>query len=977
MRYWRRGIWVGAVLATGAVVAVAVRERSLSGAGSLVTVLGFVFSLVGLVANTLRPQEGERSPAEHLEHAADALAEAVRLHWQTEWRLRRLQDPRPLPVRWTAADPWLADEPENIAGDARWDGARTARCDGVPDARFDGVLDDIARVFAQVPSRRLVVLGAPGSGKTVLAVRFALDLLEHRDAGDPVPVIFPLAGWQPDRTELHAWLAERLAQGYPALGAIQRSGVPLAAELLAAGRVLPVLDGLDELAAPLRAEALRRLNSGLDEGSPLLLTCRSRVYAQVVADGDVFTAAAVVELQPLAFEEAADFLRRTARPVRGPSGERATAWDPVLARTRPGDPVRQVLASPLMVAMARAVYGESGNDPGELLRRPEFADPTALEEYLLDAFVPASFAGSTRWDTARALRWLRFLARRLEHRDTRDLAWWELHTALPRPLPGLGPLLLLGLLAEAVCLPLWALGQDPALPAVTAATVAGACAGYAARGGPRRRFLLPLLYALPLSLAVGLTRPLSQDPYHAVPFAGMPRVLGWLAVGGLYGLVIATGLAAIGLPTSPLPSTMPFFGRRRRGACGRWSRRAGAGLLAAAGAVLVGAGFLPDSPLLTVLGAVVAGALTAYLVRGEPAVVARSERRDPVGRARRLGRAMAHGLAVGLLAGLSLGAVFTLAEGGAAAARAALREDFPVSGPVRHAPDGSRHVDAPDGTRYGLRAHGRPYLVLPQPVHGTLVERGGTTRFALPADVRDLALCAAPARCTAVDQRLSISAHDYRPDGEVFTVRLADGRDLGAYDLSPLLDRPQEEWLTRQSPGALLRTAVAFGLAGGLGLGLVAGIAAGLHRWLGAPVDVTRGLSPSASIATDRGTALARALFTYLAAVLAGSALPLLLGLPDAARIGAYALVPTGAVTVAMSAWGRLAVARLWLCACGALPWRLMAFLGEAHRLGVLRQAGAVYQFRHARLQERLASPPVCATRPRPAPPCVRRSSLP
>jgi hypothetical protein len=32
-----------------------------------------------------------------------------------------------------------------------------------------------------------------------------------------------------------------------------------------------------------------------------------------------------------------------------------------------------------------------------------------------------------------------------------------------------------------------------------------------------------------------------------------------------------------------------------------------------------------------------------------------------------------------------------------------------------------------------------------------------------------------------------------------------------------------------------------------------------------------------------------------------------------------------------------------------------MTFLGDAHRRGVLRQAGAVYQFRHARLQDHLA----------------------
>lgn len=36
-------------------------------------------------------------------------------------------------------------------------------------------------------------------------------------------------------------------------------------------------------------------------------------------------------------------------------------------------------------------------------------------------------------------------------------------------------------------------------------------------------------------------------------------------------------------------------------------------------------------------------------------------------------------------------------------------------------------------------------------------------------------------------------------------------------------------------------------------------------------------------------------------------------------------------------------------------PLRLSAFLADAHRLGILRQVGPVYQFRHARLRERLA----------------------
>lgn len=38
------------------------------------------------------------------------------------------------------------------------------------------------------------------------------------------------------------------------------------------------------------------------------------------------------------------------------------------------------------------------------------------------------------------------------------------------------------------------------------------------------------------------------------------------------------------------------------------------------------------------------------------------------------------------------------------------------------------------------------------------------------------------------------------------------------------------------------------------------------------------------------------------------------------------------------------------------LPWSLMPFLEDAHKLGVLRQQGAVYQFRHATLQAHLST---------------------
>ena len=70
------------------------------------------------------------------------------------------------------------------------------------------------------------------------------------------------------------------------------------------------------------------------------------------------------------------------------------------------------------------------------------------------------------------------------------------------------------------------------------------------------------------------------------------------------------------------------------------------------------------------------------------------------------------------------------------------------------------------------------------------------------------------------------------------------------------------------------------------------------------------------------------------------------------------ALAATGMWIFPGMVWGPWLIARCWLALRNRLPWNLMAFLEDAHRRGVLRQSGGVYQFRHARLQQYLATPP-------------------
>ncbi|WP_328687453.1 NACHT domain-containing protein [Streptomyces caniferus] len=381
-----------------------------------------------------RPETPEPDDAPEVREAAGKLAREVSEQWRREGRWQRVGDPSPLAVRFGCTERNVFDH---------WANIRRAPFGTVAEPLpLDGRLDRIVEVYESVPSRRLVVLGEAGSGKTVLTLRFVLDRLKARAAGDRVPVIFGLGSWDPVTTSLDDWLCGQLVRDYPFLDAPAGKRGNLAGLLLDEDKILPVLDGFDEIASGLHGAALRALNRTT---MPLLLTTRPAEYSRVVEDNGVLTEAAVIELADLTVDDYADYLHRGSRPVRE-GGEDSTAWQPVLARLReePDGPgaanLAQVFATPLMVALARTVYrGTPGRRPSDLLDVRKFASPEALQEHLLAAFIPAVYdptptgrgtSRRRRRHPERAQRWLGYLAAHLHELDTRDLAWWELGTTM-------------------------------------------------------------------------------------------------------------------------------------------------------------------------------------------------------------------------------------------------------------------------------------------------------------------------------------------------------------------------------------------------------------------------------------------------------------------------------------------------------------------------------------------------------------------
>ncbi|MEV7094931.1 helix-turn-helix domain-containing protein [Amycolatopsis sp. NPDC051045] len=364
------------------------------------------------------------TPRGELAAAAEGLAHAVAGRWQREEEQRRIHDPFPLPVRWRPLPARLTDH---------WANIRRVPAGATADPLdLAGELGEIAATYRRIPSGRLVILGRAGSGKTVLTLRFVLDRLRDRADTEPVPVLLGLGSWDPGAAALRDWLIDALLRDYPGLAAAAPGGgSTLAAALVEAGHVLPVLDGFDEIADGLHRAALEALNGTT---LPLVLTSRPAEYAAAVAATDVLTAAAGIELTDLTPGDVLAYLPRTTRRP-APDGAPGTVWDPVLAESgsEAGAALAAVLSTPLMVVLARTVYSDApGEDPAVLLDTTRFPTAEAVEDHLLGSFVPTVYRDRPRWDPGRARRWLGYLARHLDRLGTRDLAWWRLGGSLPR-----------------------------------------------------------------------------------------------------------------------------------------------------------------------------------------------------------------------------------------------------------------------------------------------------------------------------------------------------------------------------------------------------------------------------------------------------------------------------------------------------------------------------------------------------------------
>ncbi|MFD3833433.1 NACHT domain-containing protein, partial [Streptomyces sp. NPDC058621] len=413
-RRWRMWlVWVGGLLLAASLVYTGVRlAHGDLDAGGIEDLIGLPLGVVGAlgtVAGLRRPPAGDLAQLARV--WASTLAEQVKEDGQRQWRQLIGDDTKMI----------------NLTFSLRAEPGRAAVAPAGAGRLFEGTpaLPDVASYFRRTCPRRLVVTGAPGAGKTVLALELMLALIDEREEGDPVPVRLSLAEWD-TAIPLTEWLTRHLVDVYdwPAKEA---------EELIRQRRVLPVLDGLDEMdptapdgtpspEAPRAQAALDALNayqSGRAAG-PVILTCRTRHY-EAVRSRTRLLDAACIDIDHLTPATArAYLLQRTPDPAR---------WQPVL-EALDGDPsgtLATSLSTPWRLSLAATVYAQHGA-PSDLLRH---ATPADLDEHLLARFVPAATALHPRprrpYAPGDVHRWLAHFA---THLDT--------PTALPGAPEGVG-----------------------------------------------------------------------------------------------------------------------------------------------------------------------------------------------------------------------------------------------------------------------------------------------------------------------------------------------------------------------------------------------------------------------------------------------------------------------------------------------------------------------------------------------------------
>lgn len=256
-----------------------------------------------------------------------------------------------------------------------------------PEMRMIEIFDEMAR--------SLLILGAPGAGKTTALLELARDAIERaqRDITQPIPVIFNLSSWASKRQPLDKWLVAELRLRYQIPKRVAQMWV-------AGDDLLLLLDGLDEVHASVREACLHAINRFLQERLtlvPIAICSRTEEYEALTAQLALHNAVVLHPLQP---EQIDAYLNKVQADYA------------VIGQIIANDAdLRELARSPLMLNIMLLAYG--GSDAQEVHLLESLPTP---RQHLFDTYIKRMFqrrAIRQPYPPEQTMVWLSWLARRM------------------------------------------------------------------------------------------------------------------------------------------------------------------------------------------------------------------------------------------------------------------------------------------------------------------------------------------------------------------------------------------------------------------------------------------------------------------------------------------------------------------------------------------------------------------------------------
>jgi hypothetical protein len=241
----------------------------------------------------------------------------------------------------------------------------------------------------------LLILGEPGSGKTMTLLELARDLIERaeQDIDQPMPVVFNLSSWKGGRQSIANWLVQELSEKYQVPKALGKAWVK-------DQQLLLLLDGLDEIRAECRDACVLALNQFIQEcGKTETVVCSRTKDYEVLSKRLDFQGA--IHIKSLTTEQINQYLIQANTGLAGVSA--ALQVDTVL---------QELVKTPLMFNVITLAY--------QGLPIQDLPKTNSVEEYrkqLFNAYIERmSFRrqpAKQRYAREQSKHWLIWLAQRM------------------------------------------------------------------------------------------------------------------------------------------------------------------------------------------------------------------------------------------------------------------------------------------------------------------------------------------------------------------------------------------------------------------------------------------------------------------------------------------------------------------------------------------------------------------------------------